>query len=110
MDLRIYKGVEHQVGHTVNPWAHDDEYNQKHVDYRIARVCELWADKGDRIRRYLLPWREPVKKLGRTKFVPRKGKAYPTDQHNYGDADQIHDFVAAFGITSTSKSVVVKAT
>jgi hypothetical protein len=106
-DLTIYKGVEHQVSHSVNPWAHDDEYNQQHVDYRMAKVCALWPDKADRIRRYLLPWREPVTKLGKTSFVPRSGKAYPTDQHDYGDAEQIHDLVAAFGITSTTKSVVV---
>jgi hypothetical protein len=50
-----------------------------------------------------------VKKLGRTRFVSRKGKAYPADEHEYGDAEQIHDFVAAFGISATSKSVDVKA-
>src|SRR5688572_7848443 len=58
-DLTIYKGVEHQVSHSVNPWAHDEEYNQKHVDFRLAKVCELWPDKADRIKHYLLPWREP---------------------------------------------------
>ena len=108
-DLTIYKGVEHQVSHSVNPWAHDEEYDQKHVDYRIAKVCELWPDKADRIKSYLLPWREPLMKLGKTEFVPRKGKAYPMDQHDYGDAGQIHDFVAAFGITSTTESAKVKA-
>jgi hypothetical protein len=108
-DLTIFEGVEQRVSYSVNPWAHGQEYNQEHVDHRMAKVCELWPDRADRIKRYLLPWREPVMKLGKTDFVARKGKAYPTDRHTYGDAGQIHDFVAAFGITSTAKSATVKA-
>jgi hypothetical protein len=111
-DLTIYQGTEHQVSHDVNPWAHERrvEYNQEQIDFRIRRVCELWSQHASGIERYLLPWRMPVTKLGIRRFVHRKGKARETDQCNYGDADQINDFVRAFGIDDSSRSMVVRLT
>jgi hypothetical protein len=108
-DLSIYEGAEHQVSHDINPWVHEQRvnYNQEHIDFRIRRVCELWPDQAAKIKPYLLPWRVPVSKLGRTRFVPRKGKAHEDDQYEYGDAMQIHDFVCAFGIGSSSPSVLI---
>lgn len=110
-DLRVYEGAEHRVGHNPNPWATGDRvtWEEQHFDYRIKRVCEHWPDHADRIERYLLPVRRRVTKLGRTRFVPRTGKAYDADQHEYGDADQIHDFVAAFGINEQARSSVARA-
>jgi len=104
-DLTIYEGAEHKVTHSVNPWAYQlkVEYVPRHIKFRINRVCELWPEQADRIRRYLLPWRKPVSKLGRTRFIPRKGKAYKTDQFGYGNAEQISDFVAAFGLGAQSR-------
>lgn len=113
-DLTIYKDAEHQVSHHVNPWAWDEEekvnkqYEQKHIDYRINRVCELWPDQAPRIRRHLLPWREPVVQGGRTKFVERTGKAYETDEHEFGDAYQVLDFLKQFGIDETKPTTVGK--
>ena len=103
-DLSVYKGAEHMCSHSVNPWAHEVrfKYNQDHVDYRINKLCKLWPAQAERMRPYLLPWREPVRKLGLTRFVARKGKAYPTDEYTYGDADQIHDFLRVFGIDNHS--------
>jgi hypothetical protein len=108
-ELSIYEGTEHRVSHDVNPWAHEDrhEYNQEHIDFRIRRVCELWPEHTARIERYLLPWRVPSSKLGRTRFVHREGKAYAADECGYGDAGQVNDFVRAFGIGSTSQSVQI---
>jgi hypothetical protein len=108
-DLTVYKGSHHQCSHNVNPWAEDSraEYNQEHIDHRIQRVCELWPKQAARIDRYLLPWRKPVRKLGRLRLVAREGKAYQTDQYRYGDADQIFDFVRAFGIDKASRSVEI---
>jgi hypothetical protein len=110
-DLRIYEGAEHRVGHNPNPWATGDrvKWEAQHFDHRIRRVCELWPHHAGRIRNYLLPARRRVTKLGRTRFVPRTGKAYDTDDYKYGDADQIHDFVAAFGINGQARSAVVSA-
>jgi hypothetical protein len=108
-DLTIYEGTEHKVGHSVNPWAFEERvnYNQDQIDYRINTVCELWPDHADRIRRYLLPWREPVNKGGRRRFVKRKGKAYDRDDYGYGDAKQIYEFVQAFGIGEDSPIVSI---
>jgi hypothetical protein len=108
-DLSVYEGTEHLVSHSVNPWAHDKPVDLTHNEYRINRVCELWPRQSDRIRRYLLPWREQSGRRGKGKWVPRPGKAYPSDEHAYGDADQIHDFAAAFGIGSREKAAVVGA-
>lgn len=100
MAFTVNEGAEHRCGHDVNPWASEPKvnYNQEHIDYRIDRICELWPDQAATIRRYLLPWREPVRKLGRTRFLERKGKAYDNDEHEYGDSDQLHDFVRGCGI------------
>ena len=110
-DLRIYEGAEHRVGHNPDPWASSQrvKWEEQHFDYRIKRVCELWPDHAERIRPYLLPARRRVTTLGRTRFVPRTGKAYETDQYEYGDAYQVFDFVAAFGIHDRARSVIVRA-
>ncbi len=109
-DLMIAEGPEHRVSHDVNPWAFRPrvEYNQDHVDFRINRVCELWPDHAERIRRYLLPWRVPIIKEGRTRFVRRKGKAYESDRYGFGDANQIYDFIQAFGIGPGSPIVTIR--
>ncbi|MFO0808866.1 MAG: hypothetical protein U0746_09605 [Gemmataceae bacterium] len=110
-DLTVYEGLEHRVSHDVNPWAHEDrvEYNQDHIDFRIRRVCELWPEQSGGIERYLLLWRVPATKLGRTRYVRREGKAYEADECGYGDASQINDFVRAFGIGESSISVEIDA-
>jgi hypothetical protein len=94
------EGTEQQVNHSVNPWVYESRvrYNQQQIDYRINRVCEFWPRQGELLRSYLLPWREPVTRLGRTRFVARKGKAYDTDQSSYGDAYPLRDFIRRFGI------------
>ena len=108
-DLTIYEGTEHRVSHDVNPWAHEDryEYNQRQIDFRIRRVCEIWPGHAAKIERYLVPWRVPSSKLGRTRFVRREGKAYDADECGYGNAGQINDFVQAFGIGNASRSVTI---
>ena len=109
-DLSLMEGAEQRANHSVNPWAHETrvKYNQDHIDHRIQRVCEFWPRQGDVLRPYLLPWRIPVTKLGRTRFVARKGKAYETDHYCYGDADQIHDFMRRFGIHEESRWTEIK--
>lgn len=109
-DLTIFHGTEHKCSHNVNPWAGElrHRYNQDHIDYRIKRVLELWPQQARRIEHYLLPWRTPVTRSGKQRFVPRRGKAYETDEYEYGDAYQLHDFIRAFGIDRTSRSVVVR--
>ncbi len=106
-DVSVYEGAEHHVSHIVNPWAHElrVKYSQKQVDARIDRICNLWPRQGEALRPYLLPWRMPVRRAGRTRFIPRQGQACETDRHNYGDADQIHDFIGRFGITSESHTI-----
>ena len=106
--LSIHEGPEHRVSHNVNPWANGEKCNQEHVDYRIRRICEFWPEHAARIERYLLPWRESVVENGRTGFVPRKGKAYETDRCGYGDADQINDFIAAFGVNEQTLRRIVR--
>ena len=113
-DLSAYEDAEHRVSHNVNPWAYDEEefvnaqYDQKAVDFRINRVCELWPEQAPRIRRHLLPWREPIVREGVTNFVARTGKAYETDEHEYGDANQVLDFLKQFGIDETKPTTVGK--
>lgn len=108
-ELTIMKGTEHLVSHYVNPWAYEErvEYNQERIDYRINRVCELWPRQGDVLRPYLLPWRVPVTKFGRTRFIRREGKAYETNRFNYGDAHQIYDFIHHFGIDEQSPHIEI---
>lgn len=110
-DLSLYEGAEHRCSHQVNPWAWDEEddvkYDQTQIDYRIKKVCEFWPDQADRIRRHLLPWREPKSVDGVIRFVERKGKANAADEHEFGDANQIYDFVRQFGITDDSPTAVV---
>lgn len=107
--LSLMEGTEQHTNHSVNPRAYETrvQYNQEHIDYRINRVCELWPRQGEILRPYLLPWRVPTKKLGRTCFIPRKGKAYDTDKHGYGDANQIHDFIRHFGIHEQSPKLEI---
>ena len=109
-DLSLMEGAEHRVNHSVNPWAYETrvDYNQGRVDYRISRVCEFWPRQGEVLRPYLLSWRVPVTKDGRTRFVPRKGKAYDTDQYGYGCSYQIEDFIRRFGINERSRRVEIR--
>jgi len=108
-DLSLLEGAEQRTNHSVNPWAFDSdvEYSQRHVDHRINRVCTLWPHQGESLRPYLLPWRMPITEFGRTRFIPRKGKAYDADQYEYGDAYQIYDFVRRFGIQEESRQVEI---
>lgn len=108
-DISVYEGAEHLCTHSVNPWAHERRvnYSQEHIDWRIDRVCKLWPVPGKRMRPYLLLWREPVRRLGCTRYVARKGKAYPTDSYSYGNADQIHDFLRLFGSDKLSTRVTI---
>jgi hypothetical protein len=108
-DLSLMEGTEQRTNHSVNPWAYEThvEYNQEHIDYRINRVCEFWPLQGEVLRPYLLPWRVPTKSLARTRFTPRKGKAYETDKYGYGSADQIHDFIRRFGINEQSPTIEI---
>jgi len=108
-DVSVYEGAEHRVSHSVNPWVHESrvKYSQKQIDSRIDRICALWPRQGEALRPYLLPWRVSVRRSGRKRFIPRKGKACETDSHNYGDADQIHDFISRFGITPASRTIAI---
>lgn len=108
-DLSLMEGTEQRANHSVNPWAYETrvQYDQKGFDYRINRVCELWPRQGEVLRPYLLSWRVPTKSLGRTRFIPRKGKAYETDKYGYGDANQIHDFIRCFGINEQSPTIEI---
>ena len=108
-DLTIYREAEHQVSHSVNPWLHDEDPDLSRTNYRINRVCELWPKHAARIDKYLLLWQELSMVGGEPKWSPRTGKAYPTDKFEYGDADQIHDFVGAFGIGDRASAIIVKA-
>ncbi len=103
--VKLFEGTEHRCTHNVNPWAEHEKptVNMEHVEYRINRICELWPLQADRIRKHLLLWKEPSRQLGVTRWVPRIGKAYDSDKHEYGDAEQIHDFLEAFGIGETSR-------
>ena len=106
-DLTIYEGTTHKVSHHVDPWLFNEnyKYDQKIIDYRVNLVCEHWPLQGDLLRPYLLTWLYPTIFLGFRRFKPRKGKANITDSYNYGDANQIHDFVDQFGI-NTKKSTI----
>lgn len=108
-DLSIYDGDNHRCTHEVNPWAFEERYlyDQKLIDFRINRICECWPAKAARIRPYLLLWGKPVIRSGRRRIVRRKGKAHPEDRHEYGDADQIYDFVRCFGLGENSRTVFV---
>lgn len=109
-DLSLYEGVNRRCTHSVNPWAHEERfrYDQSKIDYRINRVCEFWPELAARLRPYLLPWRVPVRRLGRLRFVRRSGKARESDQHEYGDADQIYDFIRVFGIHDQSPGQTIQ--
>ncbi len=110
-DVSLYEGTEHRCSHSVNPWAHEERYryDQSQIDFRIGRICEFWPRFGDRLRPYLLPWRIPVRRLGRIRYVPRTGKAHAADKHAYGDADQIYDFMRVFGIHEDSPKETIQA-
>lgn len=109
-DLSLYEGIEHRCSHSVNPWAHEERfrYDPSLIDFRISRICKFWPRFGDRMRPYLLPWRVPVSRLGRLRFVPRTGKAHEADRHAYGDAHQIFDFMRVFGIHDGSRKETVQ--
>lgn len=108
-DLSLMEGAEQRTNHSVNPWAFETrvEYNQEHIDFRINKVCELWPREGEILRPYLLPWRVPTTRFGRTHFNPREGKAYDTDEYGYGDANQIYDFIRRFGVHEQSRKLEV---
>jgi hypothetical protein len=109
-ELSLMEGTKQLANHSVNPWAYETKvkYDERHIEFRIGRVCEYWPRQGETLRPYLLPWRVPITKLGRTRYVPRKGKANDTDEYCYGDANQIHDFLARFGIDEQSVRVEIE--
>lgn len=104
--VTLFDGSEHRCTHNVNPWATNRKpvVNLKDVEFRIRRICEAWPLQATRIENYLLLWREAVRHFVVTQWVPRTGKAYVGDQFNYGDANQMHDFMRAFGIGESTHS------
>ena len=111
-DLSIYRGAEYQeVNYSINPWAHESgdalANDLEHTDWRIQKICSLWPEQAEKISRYLLLWRTGSLHENPSLWVPRKGKAYETDEYEYGNAKQIHDFVRAFGIGVSDNSVEI---
>lgn len=99
-DLTCYTGFEQELFHSVNPWAYepDAEYHAEGIKFRIDRLCKLMPQFADAIRPYLLLWRYPPDPSKPKNLVDRKGKARPTDNFEYGDADQWYDFLNCFGL------------
>lgn len=98
-DLTCYNGFEHELTHRVDPWVYDPEfrYNEKDIQRRIEKLCKLLPQFSDTIRPYLLLWEYPDPN-NPNQLIKRRGKARETDDFEYGDALQILDFLACFGI------------
>jgi hypothetical protein len=60
------------------------------------KLAALWQLPVERIDRYIVQW--GLYAIDEDTFDYRlKGKAYPTDRFNYGNPDQMDDFLKALG-------------
>lgn len=108
MELRIQEGslwdytllhgdqVVDQFSTLPEYWDPDDTVTCDANRGDASLLTRLWDVPLERIERYLEPW--GYRELDEGTFdTTRRGKAYPDDQHEYGDIWQMLDFLNALG-------------
>ena len=94
--VTAYDKFTHVVNHNVNPWCYDNVKGLKEemADIRAKKFTDFWGIEHDSVCRYFSFW----KTRKNMRWVPRKGKAYEDDEHDYCDAYQFMDFMKKFGL------------
>jgi len=102
-DYSLHRGVECVDTFSTLPqyWEYPDEPDEKDLRKWAGKprlLAELWGVPVDRIERYFVNWgmEDDPNDSGVFHTVMR-GKAYPTDQHPYGQCRQMFDFLKALG-------------
>jgi hypothetical protein len=97
-DYSLYRAESHLDNFSTFPeyWDDDEEWiaTQRGRPELLART---WGVEQSTIENYLMPWGMDLDEeegIFRTRL---RGKAYPTDQHEYGDIWQMTDFLRALG-------------
>jgi hypothetical protein len=75
-------------------WDEDLDVSQLPAD--PGQFASLWSIPVERIERYFRRW-GMVRKEDDTFDTVLRGRAYPEDEHEYGDPYQMYDVLAAFG-------------
>ena len=78
----------------------DDGAEEAHIRPPSAHarlLSQHWGVPADRVERYLVNWGEGVEEVDGLTVFRRKGKAYPDDEFEYGDAYQFFDFLRVIG-------------
>jgi hypothetical protein len=97
-DYSLYRGSTNVDNFSTLPdyWDEDDAaaFDQNRGD--PEKLASVWRVPEQRIERYLRHW--GMESTGESIFRPRlKGKAYETDENDYGSIYQMFDFLAALG-------------
>ncbi|MDB5322083.1 MAG: hypothetical protein JWN40_3714 [Phycisphaerales bacterium] len=84
-------------------WNYPEELDERESERWAGKpklLAELWQVPLGRIERYFVNWgMEPDPDDSDVFNTVLKGKAYPGDQHPYGECLQMFDFLAALGGT-----------
>jgi hypothetical protein len=104
-DYALYRGADCIDTFSTLPqyWDDSDEPNQKEMQQWAGKprlLADLWEVPFERIERYLVNWGMQADPDDSGVFhTLMDGKAYPIDQHPYGEPRQMFDFLAALGGT-----------
>jgi len=106
--VSLYDRLEHIVTQNVNPWAFEPspQTSEKDETYRASRFADKWGMPVADIQGYFRYWRKKTA----LKWTKRTGKAYPDDEHGYGDSLQSCDFMRRLGASLPAKAEVIKLT
>ncbi|HEX3654802.1 MAG TPA: hypothetical protein VHV55_03300 [Pirellulales bacterium] len=96
-DYSFYHGDENLDNFSTLPEYWDDD-PQGFAEWRGRPniVANAWGIPVERIAKYLAPWGK-VQHDDETYDTCRRGKAYPDDACEYGDYNQMFDFLKALG-------------
>jgi hypothetical protein len=102
-DYSLHRGAECLDTFSTLPqyWDYPDEPDAKYMQQWAGRprlLAELWHVPLERIERYFVNWgmQADPDDSGVFNYL-LGGKAYPSDQHPYGECRQMFDFLAALG-------------
>lgn len=97
-DYSLYDGAKHVDQFSTLPeyWDEDDEQAMERGLGDPDLVARLWSVPKERIERYLRHW--GMEPLGDGLFETKlKGKAYESDEDEYGSIYQMFDFLRSLG-------------
>lgn len=101
-DYSLYRGMQHLDQFSTHPLYWTEESDTLQLLYDQGRPEMLSVAFGvpvQKFERYMRYWYSDWDESAECFRTALKGKAYPEDQHSYGEYEQMWDFLRSLGIT-----------